>query len=183
MNDGELECLCELVRSVKPKTVIEFGVNTGRTAKAILREVEGIEKYVGIDVLPGYITEKQVQRREVPLTAGQMVREDQRVELIVTATGSHGLKSTDLPKADAVFIDGDHSYNGVQIDTNLARGIVRKGGIIIWHDYNEVKDKRGNYVVDVAQFLHEQVASGHDIKHVEGTWIAYEIVGDNSDRA
>lgn len=174
MNDGELETLCELVRSVKPKTVIEFGINTGRTAKAILREVEGIEKYVGIDVLPGYITEKHVQRREIPTEAGQYVKADPRVELIVKLRGSHDLEAADLPEADVVFIDGDHSRAGVEKDSLLSYQIVRPGGLIIWHDYNDVKDRQGKNAVDVAEVLHEKAAEGHEIKHVEGTWIAFE---------
>jgi predicted O-methyltransferase YrrM len=175
MNKGELESLCELVRLAKPKTVIEFGINTGRTAKAILREVEGIEKYVGVDVLPGYVTMKQVQRKEVPIVAGELVKDDPRVQLIVTKTGSHELETSQLPKADVVFIDGDHSYEGVAKDTKLARAIIRKGGFIIWHDYNDVRDRRGQAVVDVAEFLHEEAAKGHNIIHVADTWIAYEV--------
>lgn len=177
MNENELETICELVRSVNAKTVIEFGINTGRTAKAILREVEGIEKYVGVDVLPGYVTLKQVQRREVPMTAGELVKDDPRVSLIVTKNGSHDLEVCQLPKADVVFIDGDHSFKGVEIDTALARSVLRQGGMIIWHDYNDVRDKRtGVPVVDVAEFLHQQVLKGHDIKHVKDTWIAYQII-------
>lgn len=176
MNEGELETLCELVRSVKPKTVIEFGINTGRTAKAILREVEGIQKYVGVDVLPGYVTMKQVQRKEVPITAGEMVKDDPRVTLIVTKNGSHDMEAAQLPEADVVFIDGDHSKDGVSKDTFLSRCILRKGGIIIWHDYNEVMDRSGKPAVDVAEFLHEERDAGHDIKHVEGTWLAFEVV-------
>lgn len=176
MNEGELETLCELARKAKPKTVIEFGINTGRTAKAILREVEGIEKYVGVDVLPGYVTEKHVQRKEIPDLAGELVKDDPRVELIVRKNGSHELEASDLPEADVVFIDGDHSRAGVEKDTALARAVARKGAIIIWHDYNEVKDKYGRSAVDVADVLHEMAADGHYIKHVEGTWIAFEIV-------
>ena len=44
LNPGELEVLVALVRSVKPRGVLEFGVNVGRTAKAILANVPGIER-------------------------------------------------------------------------------------------------------------------------------------------
>lgn len=176
VNENELETICELIRGVKPKIVIEFGINSGRTAKAILREVEGIEKYVGVDVLPGYVTAKHVQRKEIPVIAGEMVKSDPRVELIVTAKGSHELSPEQLPEADVVFIDGDHSLEGVTKDTFLARCVLREGGIVIWHDYNEVRDNRGKLAVDIAEFLHSEVENGHDIKHIEGTWLAYQIV-------
>lgn len=168
MNPNELESLCELVRSVKPKTVVEFGINSGRTAKALLRETPTIEKYLGIDVLPGYITDKTVQRKEVPLIAGEYVLNDPRVELIVTNKGSYGVK--ELPSCDAVFIDGDHGRKGVENDSKLAYAAVRPGGIIIWHDYHDLG------TVDVRDVLHDLRAEGHDITHVEGTWLAFEMV-------
>lgn len=168
MNPNELEALCELVRSVKPKSVVEIGINTGRTAKAILREVEGIEKYLGIDVLPGYVTDKAVQRKEVPTIAGELVLDDPRVDLIVTNKGSYGVDS--LPPCDVVFIDGDHGSLGVRNDSKLAYAAVRKGGIIIWHDYHDLG------TVDVREVLHELRGEGHDITHVDGTWLAFERV-------
>jgi predicted O-methyltransferase YrrM len=168
MNPNELEALCELIRSVKPKSVVEFGINTGRTAKAILREVKGIEEYFGIDVLKGYVTAKEVQRKEVPDVAGQEVLDDKRVTLHVTKNGSYDLER--LPYCDAVFIDGDHSRRGVENDTKLARSVVRKGGIIIWHDYHDLG------TVDVREVLHEYRIAGHDISYVNGTWLAFERV-------
>lgn len=170
MNPNELEALCELTRSVKPKTVVEFGINSGRTAKALLREAPSIERYIGIDVLPGYVTDKAVQRKEVPTIAGEQVLDDPRVELIVTNEGSYGVKT--LPPCDVVFIDGDHGRAGVENDSRLAYAAVRQGGIIIWHDYHDLG------TVDVREVLHDLHASGHKIVHVEGTWLAFERVGD-----
>lgn len=169
-NDGELETLITLVKSANPKTVVEFGINTGRTAKSILREVDGIDTYIGIDVPVGYVTEKSVQRREIPAQAGELVIDDKRVKLIVLENGSHDLTADDLPELDVAFIDGDHSRRGVEQDTMLARAKVRKGGLIIWHDYHDLG------CVDVRDVLHDFAKKGHDIKHAEGTWLAYEVV-------
>lgn len=41
-----------------------------------------------------------------------------------------------MPVFDMVFIDGDHSYDGVICDLNLAFDKVKFGGIIALHDYN-----------------------------------------------
>ncbi len=35
---------------------------------------------------------------------------------------------------DFLFIDGDHSYDGVKADYENYKGLVRKGGIIVFHD-------------------------------------------------
>lgn len=167
MNSGELETLCALIKGVNPRTVVEFGVNTGRTAKAILANVPGIERYVGIDVLPGYVTHKIVQRGEVPAEAGVMVKDDPRVRLIVTPQGSHGMQPDDIGFADAIFIDGDHSRFGVENDTSLATSIVRSGGIIIWHDYHTLG------TVDVKAVLDEMDANGCPLVHVQDTWLVF----------
>lgn len=168
MNPNELEILCTLIGSVSPLTVVEFGINTGRTAKALLREIYTIQSYIGIDVLPGYTTDKKVQRNEVPPKAGALVQDDERVRLIVTTNGSHDLMS--IPPCDAVFIDGDHGRFGVEHDSELAFMATRPGGIIIWHDYHDLG------TVDVRDVLHELRDKGRDIVSVEGTWLAFERV-------
>ena len=35
---------------------------------------------------------------------------------------------------DLLFIDGDHTYVGVKMDFEMYRPLVRKGGIIAFHD-------------------------------------------------
>lgn len=170
VNEGELETLIWLIVSVKPRCVIEFGTNSGRTAKAILRNVPGIERYVGVDVPHGYVTEKQVQRREVPERPGELALDDPRFRLLLARHGSHDLASDDLPAADAVFIDGDHSARGVRRDYALARAKVRSGGVIVFHDDN------GRDTVDVSRTLDEFAEAGANIVHAANTWLAFERV-------
>jgi predicted O-methyltransferase YrrM len=150
--------------------VIEFGINTGRTAQALLEYVPDIERYVGIDVPPGYHTEKVAQRLEVPAYAGELVLEDERVGLIVREGGSQAVHATELPYADFVFIDGDHSRAGVENDTMLAMQRTRPGGMIVWHDYND------GGAVDVREVLDEKFEKGWDLWHAKDTWIVYMLV-------
>jgi predicted O-methyltransferase YrrM len=133
-NPGELECVVGLLQEVKPRVMIEFGVNEGRTAKVILRTVPSIQHYLGIDVPLGFVTAKAVQRNEVPQQPAHLVRDDPRFTLLLSNRGSQSLWPDDLHLADAVFIDGDHSYKGVMHDTMLAKAVMRPGGIIIYHD-------------------------------------------------
>lgn len=159
--------LCALIGSVSPKTVIEFGVNTGRTAQALLEYVPGISNYVGIDVPHGFITPKQVQRGEVPERPGELVAMDSRFMLMLPQGGSATLDPTQLPECDAVFIDGDHSREGVLNDTLLTLQRIRVGGIIVWHDYHDLG------TVDVREVMHEKYAAGWPLRHVENTWMVY----------
>jgi len=168
MNPGELEVLVALVRSVRPRAMVEFGVNEGRTARAILDNLPSIERYQGIDVFPGYVTAMSVQRREVPQSPGRMAKGDPRFDLILRKRGSFDLTFDDLQDCDAAFIDGDHGWKGVLHDTLLARRLVRPGGIIVWHDYHALGTVE---VRDVLEILAEH---GSPINHVEKTWLAFE---------
>lgn len=166
-NPGELDILVHLVRSVTPKCVIEFGCNEGRAAAAILRNVPEIEEYVGIDVLPSYKTINECQRKEVPTAPGRFAAFDPRFRLMLRARGSFDLASTDLPDADACFIDADHSRAGVLNDFGLARAVTRTEGIIIFHDDNGLPQ------VQVSETLDEIRSRGDSIVHVDGTWLAF----------
>lgn len=170
MNPGELEVLCALVRSVCPERVLEIGCNAGRTAKALLREVPTILDYLGIDVPPGYVFAKRVQHREVPARPGMYAQDDPRFSLLLSPRGSMDLIADDLPRMDAIFIDGDHGRAAVEHDTQLARRIVRPGGIIVWHDYHDLG------TVDVRDVLDDLFAGGDPIERVEGTWLAFQRI-------
>ncbi|WP_199621689.1 class I SAM-dependent methyltransferase [Paenibacillus alkalitolerans] len=154
----DIQPLVAFSRTFHPKTVIEIGIQRGETAKCILENSPWIEKYIGIDLLPGARTSLPFQQGEIPAIAGEYVKNDPRVELILKPNGSRDLSPEDLPAADLILIDGDHSYEGVLFDTLLARIIIRKGGIICWHDYgnshvpgvtkliNELNIKEGNRI-------------------------------------
>jgi len=167
-NPGELEALLCLYESVSPRVIVEFGVNTGRNPLAAFRNIRTIDRYVGIDVLPGYVPKMRVQKREVPPAPGELAQHDLRFELILSPRGTFDLSAKDLPACDAVFIDGDHSQEAVRNDYALACSIVRPGGIIIFHDDN------GSPAVEVTQTLNEFCKAGAQIKHVAGTWLSFE---------
>lgn len=161
--------LLDLFESVRPLVIVEFGVNTGRNALAAIRNVRTLERYIGVDVPPGYVPKMLVQRREVPSIPGELARHDSRFELILKPRGTFDLAPGAFPPGvDAVFIDADHSREGVMNDTELARAIVRPGGIIIWHDDN------GSPTVEVTATLNDLCAQGAKIEHVAGTWLSFE---------
>lgn len=164
----DLETLVALIRSVNPRHVIEFGVNVGRTAKAIMANVPGIERYTGIDVPLDYVPLLALQLDNAVPNPGEMVLADPRFHLVIRPRGSLDLTAADLAPCDAVFIDGDHGREAVLHDTMLARALVRPGGIIVWHDYQTL----GN--VDVKAVLDEMHAAGAAIARVDDTWLAFE---------
>lgn len=170
MEPVELQTLLSLIDSIKAETVIEFGVNNGRNPLAVFRNLPSVKRYVGIDVDGNYQTIMPVQRNEVPIVPGELVLDDDRFELIIKPRGGFDLSPDDLPAADVVFIDGDHSRAGVENDYWLAREKVRSGGLIIFHDDNCLP------VVEVTQTLNDLVDDGREIVHIADTWLSYERV-------
>jgi predicted O-methyltransferase YrrM len=162
----ETALLIGLVQSVNTKVMIEFGTQAGRTARAILQNVPTLERYLAIDVPPDHYPTLGGQRSEVPTEAGRYAKYDPRYELILRERGSFDLNAHDLPACDAAFIDGDHSTSAVGHDSEIARSVVRHGGVIVWHDY-------GNQSVEVTQVLEGLHESGWPIRAIEGTWLAF----------
>jgi predicted O-methyltransferase YrrM len=162
----ETAIVIALVASVKPKVVAEFGVSLGITSKALLDSILSIETYIGIDVPFGFRTRLSCQQSEVPSAAGLYARGDERFKLLQLEHGSFSLKIEDLEPIDAAFIDGDHSEVGVVADSVLARGLLRPGGIIVWHDY-------GNPAVEVTAALDHLAEQEWPIYSVKDTWLAY----------
>lgn len=67
-----------------------------------------------------------------------------------------------MPEVDILFIDGDHSYQGVINDFLLYSNLVKQGGYIIFDDYND------------AQYSPEvKIAVDDLVKRLEG----YEVIG------
>jgi predicted O-methyltransferase YrrM len=171
MTYRERETLVALLEFVKAKTVVEIGVQLGLCARIMLDRVPTIEAYVGVDVLPGYVTPVPQQQTECPQhRAGELVLADPRFRLITKRNGSYDLMADDLPECDAMIIDGDHSAAGVSHDSELAAAVVRPGGLIVWHDYWPPFQ---NGVVEVLNALWEL---GRPIRHIEDTWLAMEWV-------
>lgn len=161
---NESAIVVELIASVKPRVVLEFGVNQGKTARAILNAVPSIELYIGIDIPWGRPTRLACQQDEVPVVPGRYAASDPRFRLLLGESTT--LEAYDLEPVDAVFIDGDHSAIGAEHDSRIARELLRPGGICVWHDF-------GNEGVEVTEVLDRLAGEGWPICHVAGTWLAY----------
>ena len=173
---GDLEILAALADSLKPcDRVLEIGAHRGYTAATLLATLPQIKRWTAIDVIHGkYATEYARQQREVPIDPGYFAKHDPRYHLILRKSGSFDVWSTEVSPADFVFIDGDHGGRAVVNDTILARRITRPGGIIVWHDY--YPQFTDPLAVGITMFLHRQLENGHDIKRIDNTCIAFEVV-------
>lgn len=116
--------LCRLMR---PENVIEVGCYHGATTMCIaaaLRE-NGVGHLYSIDIDPDSI-----------VFAEQMVHEADLSDRVTFVQGNSTAPDvySALPEASLVFIDGDHSYQGVQGDFLTYRDGLSDSGIIVLHD-------------------------------------------------
>jgi hypothetical protein len=42
-------------------------------------------------------------------------------------------------ECDLVFVDGSHAFSYVMNDSRKALRMVRSGGLVLWHDYRDVR--------------------------------------------
>jgi len=58
---------------------------------------------------------------------------------------------------DYIYIDGDHSYEGVKLDLELCWPLLEKGGILVLHDYDP--DNMHGYSLGIKQAFEEKFDS------------------------
>lgn len=136
--------MLEYVSAIRRQVILEIGTAKGATLLAWCRMAT--KKVISVD-LPGgihgggYPAIKQrlycqftTGRPEVALT---LIQADSHSG----NTKAHAERALSGDPIDVLFIDGDHTYNGVKADFELWSPLVRSGGLVIFHDI--VPHKRG----------------------------------------
>jgi predicted O-methyltransferase YrrM len=134
---SEFEGMIRLVREVKPARIMEIGTAKGATllcwCRIATKQVISVDLEGGIHG-GGYPPAKKKLYRE--FTAGRPgVRLDlfqENSQEMATRKKVEGVLNGE--KLDVLFIDGDHSYDGVKKDFELWSPLVRPGGIVLFHD-------------------------------------------------
>jgi len=79
-----------------------------------------------------------------------------------------------INKIDFLFIDGDHTYEGVRQDYEMYSPLVQKGGYIAFHDINDTERHRQRNV-HVAEFWNE--LEGEKIEfNVHSDWAGIGVI-------
>ncbi|MBL7156899.1 MAG: class I SAM-dependent methyltransferase [Candidatus Omnitrophica bacterium] len=129
---SEISQLLEILKNLKPKTILEVGRSRGGTLFMFSRIARDDAVIISID-----LNRNEGKRRPALYKSFALLEQ----KLHTLTMDSHKLESKkhlenilkDL-KLDFLFIDGDHEYNGVKRDFELYSVLVRKGGIIAFHD-------------------------------------------------
>jgi len=140
-SDQEITALLKKVEELKPKIVVEIGTYKGGTLFLWCSVAHPDATLISVD-LPkghpeahfggGYLPSK------IPFFES-FAHAQQKVHLVygkscLPSTIKKIKKILDGRKIDFLFIDGDHRYPGVKCDFTNYSPMVRKGGIIAFHD-------------------------------------------------
>jgi len=150
----EIESLQNLVASKNPKVIVEIGSSFGGTLPRWLF-LDGAQTIISIDLPDGSFggvsrEEKDELRKECEEYSAshgkvfyQILSDSHQP---ITVDKLNAILQTG--KIDFLFIDGDHSYEGVLRDFQMYAGLVKEGGLIGFHDILNSKfhRKSGSYV-------------------------------------
>jgi predicted O-methyltransferase YrrM len=129
----ELVPALERIADLRPRRVCEIGTSAGGTLYLLTRVSEPDALIVSIDLTTAPHTAALRERLARPgqrlvSIAGDSHLDEAFAELERLLGGE---------KLDALFIDGDHSYDGVRADFERYAPLVREGGIVALHDIKE----------------------------------------------
>jgi cephalosporin hydroxylase len=151
----EIATLFKDVEQIKPRTVIEIGTGWGGTLFLFATVASSDATLISID-LPSSLFGRGYPKWKNSLYKS-FARNRQEIELV--RGNSHQASSVEAVKrclgsrqVDVLFIDGDHTYEGVKKDFELYSPMVRKGGLIAFHD---ITPNLKNSEIEVPQFWNE----------------------------
>lgn len=133
---SEIVSLLKYVKKAKPKVMVEIGTANGGTLLSLIKATAP-QKIVSIDLPAGQFGGGYAWYK-IPLFKS-FVQGGQQLHLI---RGDSHQKSTKQQLAnilhgeqiDFLLIDGDHTYEGVKQDFEMYAPLVKKGGLIAFHD-------------------------------------------------
>ena len=128
---AEILALLQVLQEVKPTRICEIGTAAGGTLALLCQVAASEARVLSIDT--GYRSEQIAANTRLAMRGQQVM---------CLAADSHAAETLDEVKSwlvgaklDFLFIDGDHSFEGVSRDFALYRPLVRTDdGIIAFHD-------------------------------------------------
>lgn len=161
--------LMKLLKNKKPEYIIEIGTANGGTLFLFSKMASKDATIISIDLPEGKFG-GGYPKWKIPLF-NSFKSHQQKLYLI--RSDSHAQKTLHQVKnilkgnkADFIFIDGDHTYEGVKKDFEMYSNLINDDGIITFHDIvpGHEKDTGG-----VFKFWKE-IKDSHQVKEIVKDW-------------
>lgn len=147
---GELHRFVKIVRESEPETIVELGTARGGTFYTFCRSVPSASTVISVD-LP------KDEDSQVPLKQFLNAFEPKKDTFFIRASSHEQPTVEELENVlagdtiDLLYIDADHSYDGVKTDFHNYKHLLADDGMIAFHDvasadgvcqfWNEIKRK------------------------------------------
>jgi predicted O-methyltransferase YrrM len=134
---SEIISLLKIIRELQPKIILEIGTFNGGTLFLFSRIISKDTLLISLDLPKARLGRFQIDWRfflikkfSLPHQKMRLLRADSHR----SSTLNQIKKILDGQKLDFLFIDADHSYEGVKKDFEMYGPLVKRGGIIAFHD-------------------------------------------------
>lgn len=183
---SEILQLGKLLQAFAPKRSLEIGTNYGGTLFLLCTLSPADATIISMD-LPAGPFGGGYPRRKIPLFR-RFPRSGQQLHLIRAdshspVTKERVLQILDGELLDYLFLDGDHTYSGVQRDFQMYAPLVRSGGIIAFHDIATYKRESECQVERFWGELKHQYRHREIVEDVNGGPGPFAVTGASMDTA
>ena len=153
----ERACLCRHIRNAK--AAVEIGTYMGLTASEMAAALPQGGLLYCVDPYPGDVAIQQIALRTIE-RAGQSAR------IRMVRTDSAGAVAHLPAQVDFFFVDGDHSFEGLQRDWVVVKQLLKPGAIAAFHDTHRVPGATV-HSEGAIRFYDEVIAKDPDFEPVE----------------
>lgn len=139
---SELAALGEILKVLRPEHALEIGTARGGTLFFLTRLAAPNATIVTVDLPGGKFVKGYRYTARRQWIYRRFARAQQRVVPVQGNSHAGGTlrvvqEALENQPLDYLFIDGDHTYEGVKRDFEMYAPLVRRGGLIAFHDIAE----------------------------------------------
>lgn len=163
--------LMKIAKGLQPDVVLEFGTAYGNVAANICRQCPKAQVYT-VNALPNDIHQVGIYTIEPSKDEiGRVYRaygyQDRVVQIYSDTKVIDFSQFIDSPAIGLAIVDANHETSYVINDFFKLLPLLRKGGVVLFHDTHPSMSKHlvGSYAACM-----ELRKQGYDIKHINGTW-------------
>jgi len=156
-NERELACLER--HAAGKKLAVEIGTALGVAAMRIAGKLDPRGKLYCIDPFE--------EHNPVAKICTRQLRRSGLSDRVVFIRGFSGQVAHQIPKeCDFMFVDGDHSFDGLKTDWDIVQHCLTPGGIVCFHDTTIPREEPDRKFGSV-QFFNEVIARHPDFQLLE----------------
>lgn len=171
--------LAAIVRNLAPSVVVEFGTGRGLSTWTLAANLGPGGTAHTVDLKRerrGDYTGRVLRSDSEPGQLFHGSAHESRIRQILVDPSEPSPELVALAgKVGLFLIDGDHSYQGVRKDTEIAFELAAPDAVYVWHDFYLFADyvRQGRERRGVYPWLNEiQRQKRVDIRHINGTFFA-----------